>query len=263
VSKTPAFNLDTAAYLADTSHLSLPHHGAYLLILMTMWRADGWIADDERVLASICKISVFKWRALAPLLRQLFLPLDGKLSQKRLLLELERSKNLVAKARLNGSRGGAAKALKQKDRGLATATVPPDASPADRQNPTSERSSLLESNTQDQRLDKNKKGSSRGTALPSGWQPTASLFAYGRNEGLTDTEIRSAAENMRLWAKANSNRAVGRKADWPATFQGWLRRDADRKRSAQLRLGQASSGRGGMAEVHKMLREGEKEEEVE
>ena len=122
MSKTPAFNLDTAAYLADTSHLSLPHHGAYMLILMTMWRADGWIADDERVLSSICKVSVFKWRALAPVLRPLLLPRDGKLSQKRLLLELERSKNLVEKARLNGSRGGAAKALKQKDREIGRAS---------------------------------------------------------------------------------------------------------------------------------------------
>jgi uncharacterized protein YdaU (DUF1376 family) len=262
MSKTPPFNLDTAAYLADTSHLSLPHHGAYLLILMTMWRADGWIADDERVLSSICKVSIFRWRALAPVLRPLLLLKDGKLSQKRLLLELERSKNLVEKARLNGSRGGAAKALKQKDRGLAAATSPPAVPPTDRQNQASERPSLLESNTQTQRPDK-KKDNSRGTALPGDWQPAASLFAYGRNEGLTDAEVRSAAENMRLWAKANSNRAVGRKADWDATFQGWLRRDADRKRSAQLRLGQSSAGRGGMAQVHRMLREGRQSEDVE
>lgn len=257
MSKTPAFNLDTAAYLADTSHLSLPHHGAYLLILMTMWRADGWIADDERVLASICKVSVFRWRALAPVLRPLLLPKGDKLSQKRLLLELERSKNLVAKAKENGSLGGKAKALKSKESVIADATNPPDASPASRQNQTSERSSLFESNTQNQRSEKNKKESSRGTALPSDWQPDADLFAYGRKEGLTDVEVRSAAETMRLWAKGNSNRSVARKADWTAAFQGWLRRDAERKRAKPPG---GPPNRGGAAAATRRYLENEMEE---
>ena len=36
------------------------------------------------------------------------------------------------------------------------------------------------------------------------------------------------AEDMRLWAGANANRQVARKADWSLTFKGWMRREAKR-----------------------------------
>ena len=35
---------------------------------------------------------------------------------------------------------------------------------------------------------------------------------------------------MRLWAFANANRAVARKADWSATFKGWMRREVEKRR---------------------------------
>jgi uncharacterized protein YdaU (DUF1376 family) len=241
--------LSTSAYIADTQHLSLPQHGAYFLILMTMWRANGWIADDDRILASICKVSVLKWRALAPVLRPLLITKAGKLSQKRLLIELERSLIFREKARENGSKGGTAKALKSKEQTLAKATISLTDSPSislqDRQNgevnaTLSSSSSLIEDS---ESRKERKRESGRGTVLPSDWQPSAILIDYGKMQGLDDSEIMAAAETMRLWARANANRAVGKKADWDATFQGWLRRDADRKKSNQLRTNGAHNGR--------------------
>jgi uncharacterized protein YdaU (DUF1376 family) len=218
--------LSTSAYIADTQHLALPQTGAYLLILMTMWRANGWIADDDRILASICKISVLKWRAMAPVLRPLLMTKDGKLSQKRLLIELEKATNFCAKARLNGSKGGKAKALKLKEGSLATATVSPAAPPAPSQG--SPKNDSLFPSTDSETQAGRKKTSNRGTTLPSDWQPSASLVEYGLAQGLSKQRVEAAAEDMRLWALGNANRGVARKADWGATFQGWLRRIAEK-----------------------------------
>lgn len=221
--------LSTSAYLADTQHLSLPEHGAYLLILMTMWRAGGWIKDDDRLLANICKISLKKWLSIAPVIRHLLLAKDGRLSQKRLLSESKKAEDVVSKNRANGAKGGAAKALKNKEQGLATAKVSlPHPLPhplPDRQNPEKPTLSFLE---ESKNLE-SKKRKKAGTALSSDWQPTASDRAYGRELGLTDSTIDQFAEDMRVWAQANANREVARKADWSATFKGWMRRNRQQK----------------------------------
>jgi len=65
-----------------------------------------------------------------------------------------------------------------------------------------------------------------GTALPEDWHPSDDLLAYGKRLGLTDVQSRDILENMRLWARANRNRSIARKADWDQTAQGFLRRDA-------------------------------------
>ena len=242
--------LSTSSYIADTGHLSLPHHGAYLLILMTMWRASGWIPDDEHVLANICKVSVKKWRALSPILRPLLLQSDGKLSQKRLLRELERTCMLTAKRSASGVKGGIAKSLKTKKAGLANATALPDDSLGGRQNNASGDYTLSSSPT-GSKEEVTKKGSSRGSALPGDWQPSPRHFEHGKKLELTDDEVREFAEDMRLWARANANRSVGRKADWEATFDAWMRRESGRKKDRQLRMGgsdgkaRSSGGQGG------------------
>lgn len=66
----------------------------------------------------------------------------------------------------------------------------------------------------------------RGRALPADWQPTEADFAYGAELGFSREQVASEAEDMRLWAQANRNRAVARKANWTQAFQGWLRREA-------------------------------------
>lgn len=223
--------LSTSSYLADTQHLSLLQHGAYLLILMTMWRAGGWIDDDERKLATICKTTVKKWRQIAGDVRALLIVRDSKLSQKRLLSEVEIVLNMVARNRENGSAGGKAKALKNQELDLAPATI----SPPVRQNGED---SALPHLVVDSETKGSKKGKG-GIALPLDWKPDPhDEIAYGLELGFDHKAIESMFEDMRLWARANSNRAVGRKADWSATFKGWMRREADKRKPRGKMIGE-------------------------
>lgn len=66
-----------------------------------------------------------------------------------------------------------------------------------------------------------------GRRLPEDWKPTLELRAYGRQLGFSEARIDSIAEDFRLYWIAQAG-AKGRKADWGATWQGWLRREAER-----------------------------------
>jgi len=65
----------------------------------------------------------------------------------------------------------------------------------------------------------------RKVKLPDDWKPTPEDFEYGRQIGLTDQLVMAAAESMKLWAASKGARMV----KWQAAFQGWMRRDAERK----------------------------------
>lgn len=49
-------------YMRDTQHLSTEQHGAYLLMLFTMWTNNGWLPNDDKKLARITRLSGAKWK---------------------------------------------------------------------------------------------------------------------------------------------------------------------------------------------------------
>ncbi len=82
--------LHIADYLGDTAHLTTEEHGAYLLSRMSYWRS-GPLPDDDRVLATICRIQLRRWiTKVGPVIRAFYRTEDGKLHHKR--AELERTK---------------------------------------------------------------------------------------------------------------------------------------------------------------------------
>ena len=81
----PAMPLWTDAYLGDTHHLTLEHHGAYLKLLMIAWRSrDCALPDDDEQLATILGVTVQRWRKkLRPVIEPFWIIDGGRWIQKK------------------------------------------------------------------------------------------------------------------------------------------------------------------------------------
>lgn len=106
----------TDAYLADTGHLSTIQHGAYLLLLMTMWKNGGWLPNDDDKLASYARLKSDQWSKMAAVIRDFFTPEGGLLTQKRLSKEFQKINDLSALRKISSQLGVKAKTLKSLNR---------------------------------------------------------------------------------------------------------------------------------------------------
>lgn len=96
MAKHPSFPFFTDAYLADTQHLTTIEHGAYLLLLISMWRnqPDISLPDNETLLARYTKLTRGQWRRIEPTIRPLFHVENGVWRQRRLTDEYEAVRQL-------------------------------------------------------------------------------------------------------------------------------------------------------------------------
>ncbi|GCD73963.1 hypothetical protein NBRC3299_0255 [Acetobacter pasteurianus NBRC 3299] len=84
-------------YLADTASLSTLQHGAYMLLMMEIWR-NGPIQNNPRRLSRVAKTDVQTWEdEIWPELQDFFTVVDGCLDQKRLRAEHEKAEEISKK----------------------------------------------------------------------------------------------------------------------------------------------------------------------
>lgn len=122
MSTTPYMQLYVGDYLSDTLHLTTEQHGAYLLLLITMWKADARLPNDAAKLARIARCTPKKWLSIWPEISDFFL-VDGEwIFNERLSKEHKKVEGLSEKRRAAGSVGGTAKSLKTKESALASAS---------------------------------------------------------------------------------------------------------------------------------------------
>lgn len=125
MSQAPSMPLYCDAYLADTMHLSLEEHGAYLKLLMITWRNNGApLPDDDARLARMLGVTVPRWRErLRPVLVEFFNIVDETWAQKRLQKEWDFTQQKIEKNRENGSKGGRPRSLKNNEIAKANGSV--------------------------------------------------------------------------------------------------------------------------------------------
>lgn len=116
MAEAPVFPLWTDAYLADTGHLSTIEHGAYMLLLMTMWRAGGSLPNDDKMLARYARLTPAQWKRIKPTLWPYFQVSSDSITQGRLTDEL----NAVRRKSKTQSNNARAKYRKNKETGSAT-----------------------------------------------------------------------------------------------------------------------------------------------
>lgn len=215
MSERPFMQLYVSDYLGDTQHLSCEQHGAYLLLLMSMWNAGGSLPNDDQKIARIVRLSVKKWRALAPDIL-CFFDVNGRtVSHNRMTKELRKVQSKSEKRAAAGAKGGAAKALKAKGEPLANASDLPGGLPQH----------LPE--TRDQKKKdpptEGPKKAVKGTRLSDRWQPKPN--ACPELALPTETIARELLKFRDHWKAQSGQRGV--KLDWDATWRNWLRRAAE------------------------------------
>ncbi len=112
MSKYPSLPIWTDALIGDTYHLTPAEFGAYLRLLIAMWRSPGCrLQDDDAFLGRIIGAPK-QWSRIRPALEGYLTRRDGFVTQKRLLDEYEFVSAKVKKA----AAAGRASALKRKHR---------------------------------------------------------------------------------------------------------------------------------------------------
>lgn len=122
MSAPPFMPLFVADYLADTGHLTATEHGAYLMLLMCMWRSGGALPNDDSRLARFAKLTPAQWRRVRPVLIEFFDVADDEITHGRLARELTKHGDAVRQQRERSSNGGKAKARKTKNAPPASGT---------------------------------------------------------------------------------------------------------------------------------------------
>jgi len=230
MARYPILPLYTDAYLGDTMHLSLEEHGAYLKLLMIMWRSEHCrIADSDRDIARMLGVNVKRWRErIRPRIEHFFDHDSGHfLIQKRLKKERGKCEKRSAVARANALKSLETRSAKapataeQTHQQNASYPYPyPEKreSPPIKSPPANSGPKIAKGNGHDKQA--------RGTRLPPDWQPDDDDIAFAAALGLDPAD--TAARFRDYWHdKPGAN---GRKLRWTATWRNWCRRAADSRR---------------------------------
>jgi len=121
MSAPPYMKLYVADYLADTTHLTTAEHGAYLLLLMALWRAGGKLPNVPLKLARITKSTTEEWEVVGPAVLGFFTVRGGALTHKRVREEIAKYDRVV-KASKTAGKASRSKRTNEHN-GLASKTV--------------------------------------------------------------------------------------------------------------------------------------------
>lgn len=90
-------------YIADTRHLSVAQHGAYLHLILHYWQTGG-LPTDDRDLARICLMDFRQFRRNKKTLQAMFSGAEWR--HARIDRELEKANTLRLKRQFYGAKGG-------------------------------------------------------------------------------------------------------------------------------------------------------------
>lgn len=123
MSSAPFMQLYVGDYLADTLHLTTEQHGAYLLLLMTMWRNGASLPNDPAKLARVCRVSPKRWQQIWAEISEFFAIEGEVITNARLTKEHQKAVSISQERKTAGKKGGTANALKNINAREAIATA--------------------------------------------------------------------------------------------------------------------------------------------
>jgi uncharacterized protein YdaU (DUF1376 family) len=96
-------------YLVKTTSLNAEQHGGYLLLLMTAWKSEGRLPADPQELQQIARMTPQQWARNEGVLRKFFQVTPDGWTNERVIEELEKAKENVAKKSKAGHASAAAR----------------------------------------------------------------------------------------------------------------------------------------------------------
>lgn len=203
----PYMPLYVGDYLADTTHLTVTEHGAYLLLIMSLWRNET-LPNNDKILARHARCTMAQWSRMKPTIMPFFEDRDGRIFHGRILHDLTAARVAVERQAHRSSNGGKATSLKYKRR------IPPAAAPQARQsNSTSSTVSIDTVEGEPFRC--------AGRRAPLDWMPSEDDNEILRSEGIGDFNRPSAL------ARFKDHEFTNAKSDWSAAYRNWIRKDAE------------------------------------
>jgi len=217
--------LDWADYWRDTGHLSAAEHGAYLNLIGAYWVNGGPLPADPARLERLAKCSSKEWKAMSFTILAFFETRDGRISHKRIDLELERSAKLYAArkeriAKINAARDD------RRARSSTTTVVHDhrDGATSDASTSRPSPQPLPQHSPNGEPLANARGARALKTRLPDDWRPDDRCVRYAQSHNLTVNEIGRVAEQFRrYWTGPDAKNP--RKADWFRTWCNWIDRE--------------------------------------
>lgn len=237
MSAPPYMKLYIADYLADTTHLTRGEHGAYLLLLMALWRAGGKLPRDPGKLSRIAKCSPAEWDEIGPVVMGFFKVSGGSLSQKRATKEIAKYRGVVSGSKTAGKASAAKRANKNSEQAPTDVEKPFNGNPTNHNHNHNQKEEEVEGaqvlafSPAEAPLGGQAATRSKGSRIKADWKPSADNIAYAAAEGFTEPETQRIAETFRdYWTSAAGKGAT--KLDWSAAWRNWVRSERDRRPSA-------------------------------
>lgn len=206
-------------YLADTARLTTEQHGAYLLLLMDYWRS-GKLPDNDQVLSQITKLSPDAWSNAKAMLKQFFSIEDGFWIHKRVEQELVASIENKAKNHKRAVSAAKARWGKQQKDATSNAKAMLEECPSPSPSPSSNNDIDVAKATKPTRGSRFKED-----LLPKEWEQ----FCLKERPDLQPNVV--FIDFKDYWVSVAGQKGV--RADWFATWRGWVRRQHVQKTQAK------------------------------
>ena len=113
-----------ADYLADTMHLGREHHGSYLLLIFAAYRNEGWLPNDDSVLAQIAKCTAKQWKSERTMFAAFFRVSEDRWTHKRVSVEYDKAQKNVRQRSEAGTASAAKRERERNGRSTDVATEP-------------------------------------------------------------------------------------------------------------------------------------------
>ena len=217
--------LYVADYLGDTHHLGVIEHGAYLLLLMAMWRAGGSIPASDANLARMARCSTEQWAEVRDVVLPYFKRTRGRLTHKRLAAEMAKYESTSGKRSEAGKLGAAKKANKNRVEAAAIASngdtqLPSYPEPEPEPQREKDKPSLSPAETAPR--------TRRGPliAIPDGFPDMLAMAAAEQTVAAAGVKlsVTSQARRFRRHAEAKGRQ----ERDWSAAWLGWVENEVEK-----------------------------------